>query len=216
MPIPVRCSNCGKTLNVKDEMAGQKGKCPQCGNIIQVHGRLNAAAMPAGQPAPAGSPPGPGIGRVVTPGSLRPLPAEGKSQAVAFVLAYFLGCFGVDRFYLGYTGLGILKLLTFGGCIAWAIVDDILIGIGKMKDANGNPLVREPQVGTPVKSQTAGFLLGYFLGVCGVDRLYLGYTGLGIAKLLTFGGCIIWAIIDMVLSGMGKMKDARGNPLVWS
>lgn len=35
MAIRVTCS-CGRELNVKDELAGKKGKCPQCGRVIQV------------------------------------------------------------------------------------------------------------------------------------------------------------------------------------
>jgi hypothetical protein len=82
-----------------------------------------------------------------------------KSQSTTFLLSYFLGFLGVDRFYLGYTGLGILKLLTCGGLGLWAVIDMVLIAVGSMRDANGLALVREPTVGTPVKAQTATFLL---------------------------------------------------------
>jgi len=65
-----------------------------------------------------------------------------RSFVVAALLSFFLGPLGADRFYLGYMGLGVLKLVTFGGCGLWALIDFILILIGKMKDADGNELAR--------------------------------------------------------------------------
>ncbi len=56
-------------------------------------------------------------------------------------------------------------------------------------------------------------LLSLFVGSLGVDRFYLGYTGLGVVKLLTCGGCGIWSIIDLILIVMDKMPDAQGRPL---
>ncbi len=35
MPIPVTCS-CGRTMQVKDEMAGSEGVCPMCGKTISI------------------------------------------------------------------------------------------------------------------------------------------------------------------------------------
>jgi TM2 domain-containing membrane protein YozV len=136
-----------------------------------------------------------------------------KDQGTAYLLAVFLGTLGADRFYLGQTGLGIAKLLTCGGFGIWALIDAIMIGMGKGRDSDGLALAREPPCGTPQKSQGTAFLLSYFLGSFGADRFYLGQTGLGIAKLLTCGGFGIWAIIDVILIGMGKMKDAEGNSL---
>ncbi len=63
-----------------------------------------------------------------------------KEYLVAGLLAWFIGFLGVDRFYLGYTGLGILKLVTLGGCGIWSIIDFILIATGNLKTKNGQNL----------------------------------------------------------------------------
>jgi hypothetical protein len=63
-----------------------------------------------------------------------------KDWMVALIFSILLGWLGVDRFYLGYVGLGILKLVTFGGCGIWWLVDIILIAMNKLPDAQGNPL----------------------------------------------------------------------------
>jgi TM2 domain-containing membrane protein YozV len=51
------------------------------------------------------------------------------------------------------------------------------------------------------------------LGVFGVDRFYLGYTGIGLAKLFTFGGLGIWALIDFILIALRRVPDREGKPL---
>lgn len=61
-----------------------------------------------------------------------------KSKIVALILSIFLGELGIDRFYLGYIGLGILKLITFGGFGIWYLIDIILIATGKLKPKDGS------------------------------------------------------------------------------
>jgi hypothetical protein len=67
-------------------------------------------------------------------------PRGEKDWLVALLLSIFLGTLGVDRFYLGYVGLGILKLITLGGCGVWWLVDVILLAMNKLPDAQGKSL----------------------------------------------------------------------------
>lgn len=53
--------------------------------------------------------------------------SEFKDPTVALVLSLFLGGLGVDRFYIGDTGLGVAKLLTVGGLGVWTVVDWFVI-----------------------------------------------------------------------------------------
>ncbi len=69
-------------------------------------------------------------------------PVSDKQFITALLLSVLVGGLGVDRFYLGYTGLGVLKLLTLGGCGIWSLIDLILIATGKLGDAQGRPLAR--------------------------------------------------------------------------
>ncbi|HEX6543971.1 MAG TPA: TM2 domain-containing protein [Ktedonobacterales bacterium] len=71
------------------------------------------------------------------------VPAQGYDWTVTLILSILVGEFGVDRFYTGSIMLGILKLITFGGCGIWWLIDIILIVTGSFKDAYGRPLVRK-------------------------------------------------------------------------
>lgn len=74
---------------------------------------------------------------------IMPVPsASRRDWLVALLLSIFLGKLGIDRFYTGYIGLGILKLLTCGGLGIWWLIDLILIAAGNFRDADGELLQR--------------------------------------------------------------------------
>ena len=66
-----------------------------------------------------------------------------KDWLTTLLLSFFLGALGVDHFYTGKTMTGILKLITFGGCGIWALIDLIMVITGNFKDANGLPIVNQ-------------------------------------------------------------------------
>jgi len=50
-----------------------------------------------------------------------------KDPTTSLIISILVGHFGVDRFFIGDTGLGIVKLLTCGGLGIWTLVDWFLI-----------------------------------------------------------------------------------------
>ncbi|MCI9287979.1 MAG: TM2 domain-containing protein [Oscillospiraceae bacterium] len=65
---------------------------------------------------------------------------EFKDPTTLLLVSIFLGGLGIDRFMIGDTGMGILKLLTAGGCGILAIIDWFSIQ-KKTKELNYNNLM---------------------------------------------------------------------------
>lgn len=64
-----------------------------------------------------------------------------RSWLGTLLLSIFLGFLGADRFYLGYTVSGLLKLFTLGGMGVWWLIDIILIVNGTIRDVDGKKLI---------------------------------------------------------------------------
>ena len=63
---------------------------------------------------------------------------KGASYGRALLFTYIFGMFGVDRFYLGYTSIGFMKLFTGGFFFIGYLFDCILITCQIIKPADGS------------------------------------------------------------------------------
>ncbi|XP_049868851.1 TM2 domain-containing protein CG10795 [Pectinophora gossypiella] len=66
---------------------------------------------------------------------------NGYSLEIALLLSVFLGMFGLDRFYLGYPGIGLAKLCTLGFMFLGQLLDIILIAAQVVGPADGSAYV---------------------------------------------------------------------------
>ena len=96
-----------------------------------------------------------------------------------------------------------------------AEIDDKAVVCVKCGVLTGNvPVAKLPT------EQAAGYdwlttlLLCFFLGHFGVHSFYTKRTGIGVAQLLTFGGCGVWTLIDLIMIITENYRDGEGRPLV--
>jgi TM2 domain-containing membrane protein YozV len=191
------CRNCSRQLVENAEF------CVDCGQRPLAGGRFCANC---GQEMPANA-------EICAQCGARVVAGGGKDLATAAAMSIYLGIFGVDRFYLGYTWLGVLKLATLGGCGIWALVDMFLVILKKLPDAHGQPLGFVAPSDPSDKDWGSTLLISIFLGWLGIDRFFLGYTGLGVLKLVTVGGCGVWSLVDTILIALNKLPDSQGKLL---
>jgi hypothetical protein len=67
-------------------------------------------------------------------------PVSDKSRLAAALLCWFVGVFGVHRFYVGKVGTGVAMLVTCGGLGVWALIDLVVILLGSFRDQEGRAL----------------------------------------------------------------------------
>jgi TM2 domain-containing membrane protein YozV len=82
-----------------------------------------------------------------------------KSWMTAWLLSFFLGGWGVDRFYLGNTGMGVAKLLVGWMTLGiWPLIDFIVIVSKNAHDGQGLRVMAEPgQLGLVPVAPAAGY-----------------------------------------------------------
>ncbi len=128
----IYCAQCGKPMRIRPEHMQTRVACPSCRVTIEPWRIAPAGTTPTG-PAVYGSP------QYALTGF------SPRNRWIAGTLGVLLGGFGVHRFYLGSTGIGIIQIIvtvcTFGivGPI-WGFIEGILCFVGAMNDADGLPL----------------------------------------------------------------------------
>lgn len=115
------------------------------------------------------------------PVKTKPISKQRHFLAV-FFMSYMWGVFGVDRFYLGKVGTGILKLITFGGFGLWVVIDLLLIMTGAMRDKQGRELLQ------------AAEYRKFAFNVILISALVLGLI------MVITGGAIILALTQLIYS----------------
>jgi len=121
-------------MHVAQEHVAWTVACPHCAHQLDP---WRLAAVGANQPTPA------------QPGGLPAFPSYSpRNRWLAGALGLTLGAFGVHRFYLGHTGIGLLQaLLSLGSFFTlapfiavWGVIEGVLCFAGAMRDVDGLPL----------------------------------------------------------------------------
>jgi len=140
----------------------------------------HASATPIAVPATVVEPIQPVLAPVDTTKPAKKIPRQRHFLAV-FFLSFMWGMFGVDRFYMGLVGTGILKLITLGGFGFWALIDIALIMTGAMKDKQGRDMLQVAEY-----KKFAGKTVLWFAIILGATVLITGLLGiLSIYTLIT-------------------------------
>lgn len=199
------CSKCGK------EIVEGSSFCDKCGEKLgNTQNTIHNSAIPAAMTGQTNM-------------ATRQPDVSPKDKGVVILLSIYLGCFGADRFYRGQIGLGLLKLITFGGCCIWWLIDTFVYLLGSLPSDGENKTITDirtkeaaqsgiAQQNLSIKDKDILVLLAALLGALGIDRFYRGQIGFGILKLITFGGCGIWAFIDTIVYLIGSLPiDAESK-----
>ncbi len=190
-PTEISCPHCHRSLRVPEQATGRQIRCPQCQFILTVSG----SAQPQ-QP-------------VEQRWSLKTADGQVYGPVTRSELDLWMNEGRVDDSCQ-------LRNEATG---RWVHAGDVYYHFARP----ARPLTSGIYADVPYshevsdKSRLGAVLLGSilpFFGLCGIHRIYTGHVLIGILQLFTYGGCLVWQVIDVVLLITGSPRDAHDRPLV--
>ena len=127
----------------------------------------------------------------------------------ATFFSLFLGFLGVDRFYLGHVGLGILKLITFGGFGIWWAIDFILIALGNVKNKKGVQIVRTESATKHVYAAVIVFVV--MTSVASISGAITSYATLNTVNNTVQAASELFKNATIDITGEGDRNTGNGS-----
>ena len=109
----IYCKECGK------QVSAEATTCPFCG--VQLN------EVPVAEP----------VAEPATATAANVSEKSDRDWLTTFLLCWFLGYLGLHSFYAKKTGIGIIQLLTVGGCGIWTFIDFWMLIFGAYRDGEG-------------------------------------------------------------------------------
>lgn len=142
-PTTIYCPQCGQAMRVAPQHMDAAVACPHCQQPLEPRRIASPETMQSTQ-APPPPPQQPGY----APYASTEARYSRRNKWVAGALGILLGGFGVHRFYLGSTGIGLtqglLSVCSLGylypAVAVWGFIEGILCFCGSIHDAEGLPL----------------------------------------------------------------------------
>ena len=142
-PTTIYCPQCGQAMRVAPQHMDVAVVCPHCRQRLEPWRITSPEAIRNAQ-APPPLPPRPGH----APYASTEVGYSWRNKWIAGALGILLGGFGVHRFYLGSTRIGLTQVLLsvcslgflYPAIAVWGFIEGILCFCGAIRDVDGLPL----------------------------------------------------------------------------